>query len=136
MEKCLVKLYPDWGLLALRVGLAVPLIVHGWAKLQGVDEFGSGLASMGVPAPAVMAWVVTLVEFVGGLMILLGLCARKVSVLVAIQFLYILFAVKDWAIGGKGDVDFTIMTMAIALCLMGAGKYSLQAMWGKKPSTM
>lgn len=136
MEKFPVKLYPDWGLLALRVGLAVPLIVHGWSKLQGVDQFGGMLAGMGVAFPVAMAWVVTLLEFVGGLLILLGLCTRKVSALVAIQFLYILFAVKGWAIGGKADVDFTILGMAVALLLLGAGKYSLQAMWSKKGPAM
>lgn len=130
MDKC--KRNPDWGLLALRIGLAIPLIVHGWAKLQDVDQFSGMLSGMGVFAPVVMAWVVTLLEFVGGLMILLGLWTRCVSTLVALQFLYILFAVKNWAIGGRGDVDFTIMAMAVALCFLGAGKYSLQAMWGKK----
>lgn len=134
MEKC--KCNPDWGLLILRVGIAVPLIVHGWAKLQGVDQFSGMLGGLGVPAPMVMAWVVTLLEFVGGLMLLLGIWVRCISVLVTIQFLYILFAVKDWAIGGRGDVDFTIMMMAVALYVLGAGKYSLEAMWGKKGSMM
>jgi uncharacterized membrane protein YphA (DoxX/SURF4 family) len=64
---------------------------------------------------------------------MLGVWTRCVTILVAIEFLFILFQVKDWAIGGRGDVDFTILAMALALYSLGDGKYSLQAMWGKKP---
>ncbi len=126
------KFSPDWGILALRVGLAVPLIVHGWAKLQNIDLFTGSLADMGIPIAVLFAWLVTLLEFVGGLMILLGMWTRVVTVLVVIQFIYILFAVKGWAIGGQADLDFTIVAMAPALFALGNGKFSLQAMWSKR----
>jgi putative oxidoreductase len=129
-EKC--KFSPDWGLLALRIGLAIPLIVHGWAKLQNIDLFTGVLADIGVPAAVLFAWLVTLLEFVGGLMILLGMWTRYVLLLVVAEFLFTLFVVKGWAIGAEADIDLAIVAMALALFCLGNGKYSLQAMWGRR----
>jgi putative oxidoreductase len=54
---------------------------HGYAKLShGLDAFTGILQGLGVPAPALMAWLTILIESLGGLAILLGAFVMLFSV--------------------------------------------------------
>jgi putative oxidoreductase len=64
-----------WAPLPLRLALGVGLIQHGGIKLfapGGHANIAHLVAELGVPAPDVMGWIVGLVEFVGGLGMLVG----------------------------------------------------------------
>src|SRR3712207_7868541 len=53
------------------------MAAHGFQKLQaGVGNFGGFLAQLGVPLPTLMAYVVTFVELVAGILLILGLFSR------------------------------------------------------------
>src|SRR5207253_9859803 len=75
-----------WGLTVLRVVVGAVFLIHGCQKLfvfgfHGVAGF---LGPLGVPAPAVGAVVLTLVEFVGGALLGLGLFTRWAAWLLGI----------------------------------------------------
>src|SRR5919205_2572339 len=61
--------------LMARVIPGVLMVVHGWQKLSmGPANVGQGmLASLGVPLPVFMGYVVTLAEFLGGMLLIVGL---------------------------------------------------------------
>lgn len=64
-----------WAPLPLRLALGVGLIRHGGIKLfaaGGHANIAHLLAELGVPAANVLAWIVGVVEFAGGLGILVG----------------------------------------------------------------
>jgi putative oxidoreductase len=69
------------ALLLLRMaGLAVAL-VHGWGKIVALSSgqaagFVGAVAALGFPLPLVFAWAAALSEFLGGLLVALGLKAR------------------------------------------------------------
>ncbi len=66
---------PDWAPLPLRLVVGTGLIVHGGIKLfveGGHENIVHLIAQLGVPFPSLMGWVVGIVEFGGGLGILLG----------------------------------------------------------------
>lgn len=71
----------DIGHLAIRLpGLSLAL-AHGWAKVTGMAAgemtgFVEAVGAMGFPLPGLFAWAAALAEFVGGLMVGLGLLAR------------------------------------------------------------
>jgi putative oxidoreductase len=68
--------------------------VHGYAKLsRGPAGFGKILAAIGVPAPAVMAWVTSLLEFFGGVFIMIGALVVPLSVPLIIVMLTAIFSV-------------------------------------------
>ena len=69
--------------LATRIGLGVVFIAHGWQKLgtDGVDTVAAGFAHSGIPAPTVAAWYATIVELVGGVLLIAGLALPVVGVL-------------------------------------------------------
>jgi putative oxidoreductase len=85
------------GWLALRLATGLLLVPHGAQKLFGM--FGGGgiggtagfLESVGYPAPVLMAILVGCVEFLGGLMLAVGLFTRPVAIAVLI---FMIFAVQ------------------------------------------
>ena len=80
-----------WAPLVIRIALGIIFMVHGAQKLFGVFEGGGiegtaqFLQSMGVVPALFWAWIVALVEFFGGLFVLIGLFVRITSVLLIIN---------------------------------------------------
>jgi putative oxidoreductase len=63
----------SWALLPLRLVVGYGFAAHGYAKLvRGPAAFAEILAAIGVPAPVPAAWVTSLLEFVGGISLMLG----------------------------------------------------------------
>jgi len=68
------------GPLALRIYLAPIFIAAGSNKLLHIDSVGYWFASLGIPAPELMAWIAALTEVVGGILLVAGLGVRWVAV--------------------------------------------------------
>jgi putative oxidoreductase len=83
-----------WAL-PLRIVLGIAFLVHGIPKLSaaGQHEFQGMLGQLGVPAPPLMSWVVTLVEVLGGLALIVGLLTWIAALLLGIEMLVALFKV-------------------------------------------
>lgn len=126
--------YNDGALLLLRVVVGLIFIVAGWGKLNGIDGTAGFFESAGIPLPLVMAWVVALVEFVGGIMVLLGLYIRVPAILLAIIMVVAILTVK---LGADNPfqamrLDLTLFAMNVALVIMGSGSYSADKYIGDK----
>ena len=69
------------GVTVLRCAVASVFIVHGVTRtvLGTVDDFGAFLSGSGLPAGAAIAWVLTVVEIVGGVLLALGLVVRPLA---------------------------------------------------------
>jgi putative oxidoreductase len=121
------------GLLVVRgtTGLFLAL-GHGLAKLPPSDRLVETIAGLGYPVPAVFAWTTAMVEFAGGLLLAIGLMTRPASASIAITMLLIAttrhaldpFAVKEKAL--------LFALIALAFMLIGAGKYSVDALIGRR----
>jgi putative oxidoreductase len=84
----------QWALLLLRGVIGFGFMAHGWAKWsRGPEKFGVLLHQIGVPLPKITAWVVTVVELVGGMAIFAGLLVTFVSVPLIIAMLVAMFTV-------------------------------------------
>ncbi|WKD50738.1 HvfX family Cu-binding RiPP maturation protein [Microbulbifer spongiae] len=75
----------DWlGPLALRIYLAPIFIMAGLNKMGSIEDvaawFGNPDWGLGLPAPMLMAWLAALVEFFGGIAILVGFGTRLVAI--------------------------------------------------------
>jgi putative oxidoreductase len=137
-------LLSDLGPLALRLGIAVVLFVHGWFKVnpngpvKGPAGFGAGLKQMRFPLAGLLAWVVVLLETVGAVLFALGLGTRVLAALLAIEMLVIILYVKGrvmktgfMAQQTTGwELDFVILTGALALLFTGAGAIALDPILG------
>jgi uncharacterized membrane protein YphA (DoxX/SURF4 family) len=122
-----VDKYRDYGLLVIRLGLAM-FMIHGFQKLTGLEGTAGFFSSVGIPVAGVMAIVVGFVEFFGGLSMLLGIATRVFGSLLAIVMVVAILTVKL----GKGwpayELDLEFLTMALGMALAGPGKYSLREM--------
>jgi putative oxidoreductase len=66
--------------LAVRITVGWVFLWSGWEKLQILPTMIGRFAEWGIPAPAIMAPFASGVEFVGGLLLLLGLLTRFAAV--------------------------------------------------------
>lgn len=123
----------DYGLLVIRLALAVVMIAHGGQKLftYGYAGVTSGMGQMGLPAPQIAAALIIAVEFFGGLLMLAGLFTRYVGA--AFAFAMLVASVQVHLAAGfflPAGYEFTMTLGAIALglALTGAGRLSADAL--------
>lgn len=121
------------GLLALRIGVGVILVMHGYGKLfghaPGMTAFTGMVTGMGFPLPGLFAWLAALSEFLGGLALLLGIFTSVAAVFTGIVMLVALFMVKKFNFP-MADPDLALLAGIVALGCMGPGRYSLAAALG------
>ena len=129
----------DTSILILRVILATILIVAGYQKLfgGGITEFTGYLAGHGIVLSPLFGILVPVLEFFGGIAILLGLFTRYVAILIAIQFVYISVHYKPILVGGSSvwksvRIDLTLAAMAILLITHGGGRLALDRILFRK----
>lgn len=122
--------YAEYNTVLLRLALGLVMVVHGYDKVGGVSGFAGFLDSMGIPIAIVFAWIVTIVELGGGLLILAGVLTRYVSLLFAVNMAVasVLVHLPNGFSVGDGGYEFTLtlFLVAIALALQGAGPLSLE----------
>jgi len=88
------KLANGFALLPLRLMVGFGFAAHGYAKLsRGPESFATILAAIGVPQPHVMAWATCLLEFVGGIGVMLGAFVLPLSLPLAVVMLTAMFTV-------------------------------------------
>ena len=141
---------PDkqWALLPLRLIVGFGFAAHGYAKLsRGPDKFASVVASIGVPQPYFMAWITTLLEFIGGLSLMAGafvlpltlpLTMVMVTALATIHLQYGFSSVRLKAITNSGpefgpigyEMNLLYIAALMTLALNGPTKLSLD-LWLK-----
>lgn len=91
---------------------------------------------MGVPASAAVP--VTILEFFGGLFLVIGLTVPLVAGFFAIQFAAIILMKKTKMsavlVGTQGkasyEIDLTYLLLSIALLVLGAGAFSVDSLLG------
>ena len=82
--------------LVVRVLAGIIMFAHGWQKLQGGPSgFGQALAGLGVPLPQLMAYVVTFVELIGGVLLIVGLLSRLTALLLTIDLVVAILLVRS-----------------------------------------
>ncbi len=115
----------DIALLLLRIGVGVIFIVAGWGKLTGIEGTIGFFDGLGIPLPGIMAWVVAIVEFFGGIMVLLGAYAKIPYLLLAIVMVVALLTTKLGGEFSAARLDLMLLLTTLALFLMGSGAYSV-----------
>ncbi|MEM3111097.1 MAG: DoxX family protein [Candidatus Caldarchaeum sp.] len=77
--------YQDVGLLLLRVFLGFIMVVHGMPKLGGPmrQQMRGGMAQLGIPP--LLFDLVGLLEFIGGIALILGVLTRVAALLFALE---------------------------------------------------
>ena len=112
-----------YGPTLLRLALGVIVLAHGWQKLvSDKTRFAGWLESMKFKPGKFWAWLVTLTEFFGGILLVLGLFTQLAAIILAVEFLVILLWVqRGKAFVGGREFDFLIFAALLALLVLGPG---------------
>lgn len=126
----------DIPLLLLRIILAygfyMPAMMK-WGNIQGIIEWFDG---MGIPMPALNAYLAASTEMAGVILLPLGLATRIISIPLMFTMVVAIVTVH-WGNGfSAGDNGFEIplyyMLMLLVLMINGAGKISLDQLISKR----
>ena len=118
------------GLALLRVVLGVVFFAHGYLKFfkMGMAGVVGFFTNLGIPAPTIAAWGVTMLEMVGGILLILGFLTPILGILFAIEMAGVIYFAKrgQGFMAPKGyEFELTLLAASLALALSGPGAFSL-----------
>lgn len=127
-----------WSLALLRVVLGILFLYHGYVKLfvaggfKGTTGFMSAVFGASPVAGAWLALIVSVAEFAGGVLLILGLLTRWTSIVLLIEMLVAFFKVhlrQGFFIMPPSayGYEFVLLILAalVVVAVSGAGKLSL-----------
>jgi putative oxidoreductase len=128
------------ALLVMRLSLGIIITAHGYQKVfGGLHHHVEFVASLGLPGW--MAYLSAFTEFVGGILVLVGLFTRAAAFAICINLSVAIWRVH-WHKGltGSGAIEFplALATVAFALIFFGAGPIAMDHVlrggsnWSKK----
>ncbi|HKJ66495.1 MAG TPA: DoxX family protein [bacterium] len=110
----------------LRIALGAVFIVHGYGKLADMQSTIGFFGKIGIPLAGFFGWVVALVEFLGGILVLTGLYTRIAAGLIAVVMIVAVIKVQfTQGFLGGWEFEFTLFMIAVALVLIGDGTPAL-----------
>ena len=109
----------------LRIITGFGFMIHGLPKLQDIPNTQNSFMNMGLPPE--LAIIIGLLEFIGGLAILLGIFTRIAAGLLAINMIGAILLVKlsKGFIDGY-ELDLLYLAIMISLILTGPGNLSIE----------
>lgn len=120
------------ALLFLRIALGAVMVGHGYHKVNGhMHEYANYISSLHIPAW--LGYVSAITEFVGGILVLMGLFTRCAAFAIFIDMVVAISKVH-WSHGllGAGGYEFPLSLAAIAFSLIcfGGGPIAIDAIRG------
>jgi putative oxidoreductase len=125
------------GLFLLRTIVGVVLLAHGGQKLftMGLSGVEQGFDQMAVPLPHITAPLISILELVGGILLIFGLLTRVFAFLFACDMAgAIVFVHLAGGFFLPTGYEFALLigVLAIVLLITGAGPWSLDWLIAKK----
>jgi putative oxidoreductase len=125
----LVRLYWGWQ-----------LVVSGWGKLHNLDKVTHFFATLNIPFPAATAHFVASLEFVGGILLILGLGSRLIGLVLSLNMLVAYWTADREAlfsiISDPGKFyaadPYTFLFASAMILIFGAGLFSVDALLAKR----
>jgi putative oxidoreductase len=138
----LIKVVQDIGLLVARLTLGLVLVAHGWQRFtHGIGPTVDTLKHYGLPEPQLFAWGATVLEVIGGALLIFGLLTPIVAAFVVAEQVMVV-AWLNWHNGlwqATNGIEYPVALAALALILVvfGAGRTGVDMLFrrGKKPAT-
>jgi putative oxidoreductase len=119
----------------LRILVGITFFLTGLPKFGNLAGFTGFVASLGIPLPGFVAVIVAVMEVVGGLLLIVGLGTRWVSLWFVFEMIVTTLLVKMPNMGfiaaqGKpgvgAELDLLLLFSALVLLTHGSGRLSLE----------
>ncbi len=112
----------------LRLALGIIFLIHGFEKLFVItpDVLATSIAMQGFKLPLFLAWIVSLLEFFGGVLLIIGFFTRCVAFFLGLEVIFKLVLTYQKA-GFSQGFEYLIVVIAslIALLFSGPGFFSI-----------
>ncbi|MGD0731631.1 MAG: DoxX family protein [Terracidiphilus sp.] len=129
-------------LLLIRLYWGWQFAQDGWGKLTHLDRVTQFFASLNLPAPGATALFVSLVEFVGGILLAAGLGSRLVSLVLFVNMTVAYLSVPDDRVNFSrilskpddfyGASPYTYWFAALLILVFGPGAFALDRLIGRR----
>ena len=124
---------PDAAALVGRIALGALMLAHGIPKMKDLRKPMAFVAGTGWPGGAMFAVLFSLLEFFGGIALILGLLTQPVAVLFVLEMIATtVFSKtklqKKFSLGYELDVAYAAFALVVAL--LGPGAFSIDRILG------
>jgi uncharacterized membrane protein YphA (DoxX/SURF4 family) len=131
--RILFSIHPSIASLLLRLVIGFTFMVHGYPKFSAEQrkQGGDWMKSLGLPAGFILFGAV--VEFFGGIALVLGILTPVVAALFALWMLSTTWLAKvkmKKKFAGGYEIDIVLLVASLALAALGAGFFSIDHLLG------
>jgi putative oxidoreductase len=120
--------------LIVRVWMGINMVIHGYPKIRAFKQTAQQTnQALGIPIK--VTYMASILEFFGGIFLIIGLIVPVVAIFFAIFMISIVFMkrkkMKAAYISPQGtsyEVDITYLIISIALFALGAGAFSIDSL--------
>jgi len=127
-------------LLAVRLYWGWQFVQTGWGKLHNIPHVIGFFTSLGIPAPALNAWVVSLMELVGGVFLIVGFGSRLTGLGLSVDMLVAYITADRQALtaifsdpGKFYTADpYTFLFASLLVFIFGPGKFAIDFLLSRR----
>ena len=152
MGNPLIRTHAPAAVILIRILVGAVFLEEGIQKFLFPDLLGAGrFARIGIPEPQVMGLFVGAVEVVCGTLLLLGLLTRLAALLLFVDISVAILSTKVpillghdywrfhvaklarygfWSMASEARTDFSMLLGSLFLLIVGAGRWSVDALVG------
>jgi putative oxidoreductase len=127
-------------LLAVRLYWGWQFMQTGWGKLHNIPHVTQFFMSLGIPLPGLNAWVVALMEFLGGILLIVGLGSRLTGLALTVDMVVAYLAADREALqaifsdpGKFYNADpYTFLFSSLLVLVFGPGRFALDRLVSRR----
>ena len=131
-------------LLLVRLYWGFQFAQTGWGKIHNLAKITSFFATLNIPLPCIAAPCVSMLEIIGGILLILGLCSRPISLLLACNMFVAYWTADREALSaifsdpGKFYVadPYTFLFASLMVLLFGAGYFAVDTYIARRLKTV
>lgn len=120
----------------VRIIVGVVGVVHGWPKMKDIGGFIESVGKMGIPLAPVFGTAAVMSEFIGGIVLILGLFGRWAAFFFACVMAVAVFKVhgpNGFLSKANGyEYPLVLLIASLSIVLSGSGPLSVDRLLGKK----